>query len=147
MFSRDIVLSGIFPIKIIKCSNSLSSIKICYLKGKCWSWRSGMVHRTASSKSPQFQIAWSRPKPNYISPSCSQGLSGNREEERPWNDIRFSAVIWEINRGSVICFNSTASSALNAMALVCLEDIVKKKVPDITDSDAAKLCKIIGKLN
>lgn len=39
---------------------------------------------------------------------------------------------------------STASSALNAMALVCLEDIVKKKVPDITDSDAAKLCKIIA---
>ena len=33
------------------------------------------------------------------------------------------------------------------MALVVLEDIVKKKVPDITDSDAAKLCKIIGKLN
>lgn len=40
--------------------------------------------------------------------------------------------------------NSTASSALNAMALVSLEDVVKKKVPDITDSDAAKLCKIIG---
>ena len=30
------------------------------------------------------------------------------------------------------------------MALVTLEDIVKKRVPDITDSDAAKLCKIIG---
>ena len=42
--------------------------------------------------------------------------------------------------------NSTASSALNAMALVSLEDVVKKKVPDITDSDAAKLCKIIGQL-
>lgn len=39
---------------------------------------------------------------------------------------------------------STASSALNAMALVSLEDIVKKKVPDISDSDAAKLCKIIA---
>lgn len=39
---------------------------------------------------------------------------------------------------------STASSALNAMALVTLEDIVKKKVPDITDTDAAKLCKIIA---
>lgn len=39
---------------------------------------------------------------------------------------------------------STASSALNAMALVSLEDVVKKKVPDITDSDAAKLCKIIA---
>lgn len=39
---------------------------------------------------------------------------------------------------------STASSALNAMALVCLEDVVKKKVPDISDSDAAKLCKIIA---
>ena len=43
-------------------------------------------------------------------------------------------------------FNSTASSALNAMALVSLEDVVKKRFPDITDSDAAKLCKIIGKL-
>lgn len=42
--------------------------------------------------------------------------------------------------------NSTASSALNAMALVSLEDVVKKKVPDITDADAAKLCKIIGEL-
>lgn len=41
---------------------------------------------------------------------------------------------------------STASSALNAMALVTLEDVVKKKVPDITDADAAKLCKIIGEL-
>ena len=43
-------------------------------------------------------------------------------------------------------FNSTASSALNAMALVTLEDIVKKRVPDITDANAAKLCKIIGEL-
>ena len=42
---------------------------------------------------------------------------------------------------------STASSALNAMALVSLEDIVKKKVPDISDADAAKLCKIIGELS
>jgi len=32
------------------------------------------------------------------------------------------------------------------MALVTLEDVVKKKVPDITDADAAKLCKIIGGL-
>ena len=42
---------------------------------------------------------------------------------------------------------STASSALNAMALVSLEDVVKKKVPDISDADAAKLCKIIGELS
>ncbi|KAJ7384422.1 hypothetical protein OS493_021834 [Desmophyllum pertusum] len=39
---------------------------------------------------------------------------------------------------------STASSALNAMALVTLEDIVKKRVPDITDANAAKLCKVIA---
>ena len=31
------------------------------------------------------------------------------------------------------------------MSLVILEDIIKKKMRDLTDSDAAKLCKIIGK--
>ena len=41
-------------------------------------------------------------------------------------------------------FFSTASSALNAMALVVLEDIVKKRVKYLTDADAAKLCKIVG---
>ena len=30
------------------------------------------------------------------------------------------------------------------MSLVVLEDIIKKKVKDLTDSDAAKICKIIG---
>lgn len=39
---------------------------------------------------------------------------------------------------------STGSSALNAMSLVILEDIIKKRVKDLTDSDAAKLCKIIA---
>lgn len=39
---------------------------------------------------------------------------------------------------------STASSALNAMSLVVLEDIVKKKMRDISDQDAAKVCKIIA---
>ena len=42
---------------------------------------------------------------------------------------------------------STASSALNAMALVVLEDIVKKKVKDISDQDAAKICKIMCEYN
>ena len=41
---------------------------------------------------------------------------------------------------------STASSALNAMSLVVLEDIVKKKVKNLSDQDAAKLCKIIGEV-
>lgn len=41
--------------------------------------------------------------------------------------------------------HSTGSSALNAMSLVVLEDIIKKRVKDLTDSDAAKICKIIGK--
>ncbi|KXJ26985.1 Sodium-coupled monocarboxylate transporter 1 [Exaiptasia diaphana] len=36
---------------------------------------------------------------------------------------------------------STASSALNAMALVVLEDIIKKKMRDLSDSDQAKICK------
>lgn len=31
------------------------------------------------------------------------------------------------------------------MSLVILEDIIKKKMRDLTDSDAAKICKIIGK--
>lgn len=31
------------------------------------------------------------------------------------------------------------------MSLVILEDIIKKRVKDLTDSDAARLCKIIGK--
>ena len=31
------------------------------------------------------------------------------------------------------------------MSLVIIEDIIKNKVSDMTDSDAAKLCKIIGK--
>ena len=44
---------------------------------------------------------------------------------------------------SILLFSSTASSALNAIALVCLEDIVKKRKKDITDNDAAKVCKII----
>ena len=51
---------------------------------------------------------------------------------------------------SLICsfvplfFFSTASSVLNAMALVVLEDIIKKRVKDLTDENAAKLCKIVG---
>lgn len=39
---------------------------------------------------------------------------------------------------------STGSSALNAMSLVILEDIIKKRMKDLTDSDAARLCKIIA---
>jgi len=39
---------------------------------------------------------------------------------------------------------STGSSALNAMSLVVLEDIIKKRMKDLTDSDAAKICKIIA---
>ncbi|XP_031566420.1 sodium-dependent multivitamin transporter-like [Actinia tenebrosa] len=39
---------------------------------------------------------------------------------------------------------STASSALNAMALVILEDIIKKKMRDISDADQAKICKVIA---
>ncbi|XP_031566421.1 sodium-dependent multivitamin transporter-like [Actinia tenebrosa] len=39
---------------------------------------------------------------------------------------------------------STASSALNAMALVILEDIIKKKMRDVTDGDQAKMCKAIA---
>lgn len=31
------------------------------------------------------------------------------------------------------------------MSLVILEDIIKKRMKDLTDSDAARLCKIIGK--
>ena len=42
-------------------------------------------------------------------------------------------------------FFSTGSSALNAMSLVILEDIIKKRMKDLTDSNAARLCKIIGK--
>ena len=30
------------------------------------------------------------------------------------------------------------------MSLVVLEDIVKKIMKDLTDSDAAKICKIVG---
>ena len=41
--------------------------------------------------------------------------------------------------------DSTASSALNAMALVILEDIIKKKMRDVSDADQAKMCKFIGK--
>ncbi|XP_068672015.1 sodium-dependent multivitamin transporter-like [Montipora foliosa] len=37
---------------------------------------------------------------------------------------------------------STASSALNAMSLVVLEDIIKKTKRNLTDSEAAKLCKV-----
>ncbi|XP_001632376.2 sodium-coupled monocarboxylate transporter 1 [Nematostella vectensis] len=39
---------------------------------------------------------------------------------------------------------STGSSALNAMALVVLEDIVKKRVPDLNDGDQAKICKFVA---
>jgi len=39
---------------------------------------------------------------------------------------------------------STASSALNAMALVILEDIIKKKMRDLSDADQAKICKFIA---
>ncbi|RMX60095.1 hypothetical protein pdam_00004501 [Pocillopora damicornis] len=39
---------------------------------------------------------------------------------------------------------STGSSALNAMSLVILEDIIKKRMKNLTDSDAARLCKIIA---
>ncbi|EDO40314.1 predicted protein, partial [Nematostella vectensis] len=39
---------------------------------------------------------------------------------------------------------STASSALNAMALVVLEDIVKKRMTDLSDGDQAKICKIVA---
>ena len=38
---------------------------------------------------------------------------------------------------------STTSSALNSMSLVALEDIIKKKTT-LTDSDAAKISKILG---
>ncbi|XP_068761400.1 sodium-coupled monocarboxylate transporter 1-like [Montipora capricornis] len=39
---------------------------------------------------------------------------------------------------------STASSALNAMSLVVLEDIIKKTKRNLTDSEAARLCKMIA---
>ncbi|KAJ7384426.1 hypothetical protein OS493_021838 [Desmophyllum pertusum] len=39
---------------------------------------------------------------------------------------------------------STGSSALNSMSLVVLEDIIKKRAKNLTDADAAKLCKIIA---
>ena len=32
------------------------------------------------------------------------------------------------------------------MALVVLEDIIKKKMRDVSDADQAKMCKAIGKL-
>ena len=48
---------------------------------------------------------------------------------------------------SIFYANSTASSALNAMALVVLEDIIKKKMRDVSESDQAKICKGIGKQN
>ena len=38
---------------------------------------------------------------------------------------------------------STTSSALNSMSLVALEDIIKKKTT-LSDSDAAKISKILG---
>lgn len=50
------------------------------------------------------------------------------------------------NLKKICSFYSTGSSALNAMSLVVLEDIIKKRVRDLTDADAAKICKIIGKL-
>ena len=53
--------------------------------------------------------------------------------------IQLKEAIW------FCLLQSTGSSALNAMSLVVLEDIIKKKMKDLTDSDAAKICKIIGK--
>lgn len=42
-----------------------------------------------------------------------------------------------------LLFNSTISSALNAMSLVALEDIIKKRV-NLTDLEATKVSKLIG---
>ena len=39
---------------------------------------------------------------------------------------------------------STASSGLNSMAAVALEDIVKKIKPDISDATSTKVSKLIG---
>jgi len=39
--------------------------------------------------------------------------------------------------------HSTISSALNAMSLVTLEDIIKKKIP-LTDAQATKISKVVG---
>ena len=49
---------------------------------------------------------------------------------------------WPTNYTYLSC--STASSALNSMSLVALEDIIKKKKTTLTDSDAAKISKILG---
>ena len=48
------------------------------------------------------------------------------------------------NNCQVFCF-STASSFLNALASVAVEDLLKKKYTDMNDREAAKASKISGK--
>ena len=45
---------------------------------------------------------------------------------------------------ATFCLTSTASSGLNSMAAVALEDIVKKIKSDISDSVSTKVSKLIG---
>ena len=50
--------------------------------------------------------------------------------------------IW-LNRSVILIF-STASSGLNSIAAVCLEDILKKIKPDVSDQFSTVFSKVIG---
>ena len=49
--------------------------------------------------------------------------------------------------GHLNCFYSTASSGLNSLSAVVLEDIVKKIAPQTGDRQATLVSKVIGKLS